>query len=127
MTATRTTARDAAKGPLEPSSIPWRVDPTPNKANEQHGRDGERIFKVVSAAPYGGLIADVSAWWVDPATAEANAHFIVRAVNSHAELLEALRIMLQHLDQHPEALAMIGPGNAEYGRAALAKAERRDV
>ena len=60
---------------------PWQVDP-----DEQHDIGGSRIFKVCSAKPYSGLIADVSAWWVDTASAEANAYLIASA----PILLEAL-------------------------------------
>jgi hypothetical protein len=55
---------------------PWSVDPT-----EQYGIGGERIFKVVQhpSNRAGDLIADVSSWWVDRQSAEANARLIAAA------------------------------------------------
>ena len=60
---------------------PWQVD-----ATEQRARGDERIFKVISGKPYGGLIADVSAWWVDTQSAEANARLIAKAPEMAAVL-----------------------------------------
>lgn len=68
---------------------PWTVDPA-----EQHATSGNRIFKVCSAKPYGGLIADVSAWWVDVETAEVNARLIAAA----PDLLEELTLLLKYVE-----------------------------
>ena len=69
----------------EHTAGPWKVDPS---AAEQRGMGGERIYKVVTDRRNGtpnGLIADVSAWWVDTESAKANARLIAAA----PELLEA--------------------------------------
>lgn len=59
---------------------PWEVDP-----GEHRAMGGERVYKVCLRS--GGLIADVSAWWVDTESAKANAALIARAP-AMAELLE---------------------------------------
>ena len=68
---------------------PWTVDP-----GEQRAMGGERIFKVIQAHSgtrrVGGLIADVSAWWVDTQSAEANARLIA-AAPTMLDVLELLR------------------------------------
>jgi len=64
----------------------WIVD----GGQDQHGRGGERVFKVVKNGLGGGLIADVSAWWVDTKTAEANASLIAAAPDLLAALEAAL-------------------------------------
>jgi hypothetical protein len=66
---------------------PWAVD-DPCENNKQHGPGGEQIFKVVSER--GGLIADVSSWWVDTDSARKNARLIAAA----PEMLDALKNML---------------------------------
>lgn len=58
-------------------------------------------------------------------TAEANAAFIVRACNSHAELLEALE-MLAYYSDLPDDTELVGEMRAVYleqARAAIAKAK----
>ncbi len=68
---------------------PWVVD-----SEEKHAMGGERVFKIVSDRPYGGLIAEASAWWVDTKSAEANARLIAAA----PELYEAAKALLAPLD-----------------------------
>lgn len=57
---------------LDFSKENWVVDPA-----VQTAMGGERIFKVVQAR--GGLIADVSAWYVSKEAAAANAQLIATA------------------------------------------------
>lgn len=61
---------------------PWMID-----NSEQYGTGGERVFKVIANKPFGGIIADVSAWWYDTNSAHDNAHLIAAA----PELLMALK------------------------------------
>lgn len=61
---------------------------------------------------------------IPQAEAEANAAFIVRAVNSHDELLEATKLLFEILDGKltgTEKIHAIG-----YARQAIAHAEGRD-
>ena len=53
---------------------PWKVD-----ESEHHAVGGERIYKVITDRPMGGLVAGVSAWWVDTESARHNAHLIAAA------------------------------------------------
>ena len=53
---------------------PWKVD-----ESEHQAMGGERIYKVITDRPMGGLVADVSAWWVDTESARHNAHLIAAA------------------------------------------------
>lgn len=39
-------------------------------------------------------------------------------------LLEACKILVEHIDIHPKALTAIGPGNVDIARAAIATAEK---
>ena len=67
---------------------PWTVDPS-----EARAMSGERIFKVIADRPYGGLIADVSAWWVDTESARNNSRLIAAAPDLLAALEMASRII----------------------------------
>ena len=64
---------------------PWKVD-----ESEHHAVGGERIYKVITDRPMGGLVADVSAWWVDTESARHNAHLIAAA----PAMYEALQAMV---------------------------------
>jgi hypothetical protein len=81
---------------------PWKVYET---SHRQSGPGGEQIFKVAKSGFGGGLIADVSCWWVSTAAAMANARIIAAA----PDLLEALELVyndweaLQHFDSGENA------------------------
>ena len=71
---------------------PWELDDEAGN-RPQRGSGGERVWKVVR--PRGGLIADVSAWWVATGTARENARLIAAA----PELAEALLCVIACLSQ----------------------------
>ena len=73
---------------------PWTVD-DPLDATPQRGIGSERIFRVVAcgAGRTGGLIANVSAWWVDTESARANARLIAAAPEL-AALVQRMRKFL---------------------------------
>ena len=54
----------------------------------------------------------------------ANAAYIVRACNSHEELLQALKVLLDHTEeQYPHFESIRGINDKEKARAAIANAE----
>ena len=79
---------------------PWTVDPS-----EARAMSGERIFKVIADRPYGGLIADVSAWWVDTESARNNASLIAAAPEMLAEL-ELLAESFGWPSDHPACIVI---------------------
>ena len=70
---------------------PWELDDEAGN-RPQRGSGGERVWKVVR--PRGGLIADVSAWWVATGTARENARLIAAA----PELAEACQALIALVD-----------------------------
>lgn len=70
----------------EHSPLPWMV-------GERNGNDGDALCGIENTD---WTLADVwaDAWELTPAIARANADFIVRCVNSHDELLAALRAVV---------------------------------
>jgi hypothetical protein len=76
---------------------PWEIDPS-----ESRGSGGERVFKVCAGrVGGGGLIADVSAWWVDTWSAQVNARLIAEAP-AMVEALRACASRLGEMDCGPE-------------------------
>lgn len=92
----------------------WTVD-----ASEQRGMGGERVFNVVSEGRYGGLIANVSAWWVDVESARQNAHLISAA----PDLLEALKSWQKFMHENYSTTDISWWNETEK---AIAKAEGKD-
>lgn len=85
----KTDRSEATKASEASTPRPWEFD---EQLPKQTGKGGEEVFKVCARS--GGLIADVSAWWVDRDSARANARLIVSAVNQYdavAELITAAR------------------------------------
>ena len=64
--------------------------PTPWKRSE------ENAYSILT--PQGGLIAKTSYHWVDPVSARLNAAFIVKACNSHEELVHSVQNLLDDID-----------------------------
>src|SRR3990167_398391 len=97
---------------------PWTIDPS-----EQRDISGSRVFKVVTddrnAAD--GLIADVSAWWVDTQSARANARLIAAA----PEMLALIRKDAENFDAaiHGRRLVYNDLELAKERRALLARIE----
>ncbi|MGV1682882.1 hypothetical protein [Sphingopyxis sp. NJF-3] len=92
---------------------PWHVDP---KAAE------DSFFEDVNILRHDGLAVAVCVQNDDivPPAPEANAAFIVRAVNSHYELLEALkacRLELDHCQRQLAAHGQTGAPNDSVSRA----------
>ena len=90
---------------------PWKVD-----ESEHHAVGGERIYKVITDRPMGGLVANVSAWWVDTESARHNAHLIAAAPAMYAAL--KLVMEMDRTNICDEAIVCIA--------GALAQAEGRD-
>jgi hypothetical protein len=104
----------------EHTPVPWvvRVFPTARNANNQYwimdaipDKDGKVVANAIASAT--------------PSNdeAEANARFIVRACNCHADLLEAVNLLLAAIDfaevnKHPAIEACL-----DYATAVIAKAE----
>lgn len=108
------------------SPTPWHVDVT------YLGKDRQRTDFVIrskaDSLPDGSRVAIISdgSHVLDPKpneAAAANATFIVRAVNSHEELLEALKDALRIVQAYrPQAERTIS-----QSQAAIAKAEGKGV
>ena len=88
---------------------PWKVD-----ESEHHAVGGERIYKVITDRPMGGLVAGVSAWWVDTESARHNAHLIAAA----PAMYEALGNLLKMVEDGDYTTIELNEA-----RAALAQAE----
>lgn len=107
----------------EHSPLPWQMKRAALPV------DGEYDFAIYDE-PH-GVIAEVfgrSGTSVFP-PAVANAAFIVRACNSHAELLAALKALLHEVSESGNAYARdFGwPRATDAARAAIAKAEGREA
>jgi len=94
---------------------PWEVD----NNNGAHGTCTIRHFRTSAdgsfKAPFGEAIADLMG---SSPEREANADFIVRAVNSHEAMVEALKTLVDIVAEiHPEADSL---GGLDQARAALA-------
>lgn len=89
--------------------------PTPWKCAARPGPCGTHLLCIASANDL--LIADI---W---GGSEANAAFIVRAVNAHDELVAALRGVLVWADRYRPPLSPDSIEMLERVRAALAKAK----
>lgn len=75
----------------------------------------------------GACICDVAFYWSEQDDADRTAEFIVRAVNSHDELLTALEAVLDTLNENPNAAWWLdvpskGGFDAEAIEAAIRKA-----
>lgn len=108
--------------PAQHSPLPWRVD-TPNDP------DGDRVYGIANRD---WIVADIYQCDDTPLAedvAEANAEFIVRACNSHADLLAALKIAVDVAESWIESeLRGTSKYNAEMAKlepcwTAIAKAE----
>lgn len=65
---------------------PWELTPR---------RPGDKVIRISAGDSYGGVQIEVNCDDCDTEIADANAEFIVRAVNSHAALVAALTRMLK--------------------------------
>jgi hypothetical protein len=97
---------------MEHTPTPWKVVKTPKQEGgnitQIYGGDGFEVVTRVRSA--------------ERSTAK-NAAFIVKAVNSHEELLEALKEIVQiELDQDPESRNVQDEALAQY-QSIIAKAE----
>ena len=95
---------------------PWKVD-----ESEHHAVGGERIYKVITDRPMGGLVAGVSAWWVDTESARHNAHLIAAA----PAMYEALQTLVEYLSAQVPADTLDDWKHVFAARQALAQAEGR--
>ena len=93
---------------------PWKVD-----ESEHHAVGGERIYKVITDRPMGGLVAGVSAWWVDTESARHNAHLIAAA----PAMYEALQTLVEYLSTQVPADTLDDWKHVFAARRALAQAE----
>ena len=93
---------------LDFSKENWVVDPA-----VQTAMGGERIFKVVQAR--GGLIADVSAWWVSKEAAQANAQLIAASPKLFTALQQIERLSRDADGSKVDVRAMLG----DIARAAV--------
>ena len=93
---------------------PWKVD-----ESEHHAVGGERIYKVITDRPMGGLVAGVSAWWVDTESARHNAHLIAAA----PAMYEALQTLVEYLSAQVPADTLDDWKHVFAARQALAQAE----
>lgn len=86
---------------------------------------GGRIdFKYDIWDAYGNCVADVETGFVDEATNCANAEFIVRACNSHEELVQAAKLLLTFAIMVRGTMAPSSPELDEV-RAVIKRAEGR--
>lgn len=106
------------------TSLPWRAT---NQWIERVDRDN--VFDSVPLAPsHHGWVTDAGGYKHDEAC--ANAAFIVKCVNSHAALVEALKALVYettHLSPQEEDgshVCKISKRVLDAGRAALALAEQ---
>ena len=97
---------------------PWKVD-----ESEHHAVGGERIYKVITDRPMGGLVAGVSAWWVDTESARHNAHLIAAA----PAMYEALQGALKNIDRLNDKRSAYRAQWIKAVQVALAQAEGRQA
>lgn len=106
-----------------PTPTPWHVHKTGLNDNGFPGLTIQSDFGLIVRMPdENGESERESGAQYDPEN-EANAELICRAVNSHAELLEALR-MLYNIATHPKATKAEIQMIARESGAVLARAER---
>lgn len=104
---------------------PWRVAAPPDKVCTDYGDDSDFTKNGLAKT----VVVCEHRSWMAEGEEFANAAFIVKAVNCHNELLEALREMVEAYDGFPTDMSRdereccrIAFGKAE---AAIAKAEGR--
>jgi hypothetical protein len=93
----------------QPTLLPWKLGPTQDTIEDANGVE----LLVLNVNDYGSDDPK-------PLPYAANAAFIVRAVNNHATLLQALKDVMAIHCQHPRNGE---PWVDTAGRAAIAKAE----
>ncbi|MBZ5673735.1 MAG: hypothetical protein LAP61_05755 [Acidobacteriia bacterium] len=107
---------DQNKSPPVHTPTPWLIEPPSMGFSQITGANGELVF---------GLAAGGPSEKQPDAVCEANAALIVRAVNSHAELLEALENLVADMTSSAELKLYISEDDETIKAARIAIAKAR--